>query len=214
MKILAVDDHPLIQEALRQVLRELDQDIVLIDAACREQALQLARQHTDCTLVLLDLDVPGACGMNLLKELRAAHPSLPVVVLSASSSRATVLSAIDCGAMGFIPKAASPRLLVDALRQILQGKVYLPPALTDEAAADAQGGRLGLSPRQRQVLALIVRGLPNKLICRELQLAEGTVKVHVSAVLKALGVDNRTQAVIAVSRLGLRLLPDSGTGTP
>src|SRR5256885_6706762 len=185
VKILAVDDHPLVQEALRQVLRELDQNIELIEADHREQALRLAQQHSDCALVLLDLDVPGTSGMNLLDDLRAAHPALPVVVLSATFDRATVLKALDSGAMGFIPKTSSPKVLLEALRQILVGEVYLPQGLTadDPPTASVQASDLGLSPRQMQVLTLMVQGLPNKLICRELNLAEGTVKVHVSAVL-------------------------------
>src|SRR5437763_6685399 len=129
VKILAVDDHPLVQEALRQVLRELDQNIELIEADHREQALRLAQQHSDCALVLLDLDVPGTSGMNLLDDLRAAHPALPVVVLSATFDRATVLKALDSGAMGFIPKTSSPKVLLEALRQILVCEVYLPQGL-------------------------------------------------------------------------------------
>ena len=212
MKILAVDDHPLIQEALRQVLRELDRGVELLSASDRDEALRLAAKHRDCHLVLLDLAVPGAEGFGLLCELRAAHPALPIVVLSATFDRETVTSAIDHGAMGFIPKTSSAKALLQALRQVLAGEVYLPTSVIDGAGngSAARGPArcpedIGLSPRQTQVLTLLVQGASNKIICRQLKLAEGTVKVHVSAVLKGLNVENRTQAVIAVSRMGLSL---------
>lgn len=206
MKILAIDDHPLIQEALRQVLRELDKNVRVIAALQRDEALLQAARHPDCTLILLDLTLPGASGMSLLAQLRARYPAIPVVVHSATCDRATVLAAIDQGAMGFIPKTSSASALIVSLRRVLSGEIALPPGLSGDPVADAAGvPMLGLSPRQLQVLTLMVQGLPNKLICRRLELAEGTVKVHVSAVLKSLKVENRTQAVIALSRLGIRL---------
>jgi len=214
MKILAVDDHPLIQAALCQVLRELAQDTELVCAGDRDEALRCADEHPDCALILLDLSLPGASGMSLLAELRERHCHIPVVVLSATFDRATVLAAVELGAMGFIPKTFSSKALLDALRQVLLGEVCLPAGFADYNGASAMrlhddfaAHELGLSPRQMQVLTLIVQGMPNKLICRSLNLAEGTVKVHVSAVLRALNVDNRTQAVIAMSRMGLRLDP-------
>jgi DNA-binding NarL/FixJ family response regulator len=204
MKILTVDDHPLILEALRQVLPELHDKVQLITATDRDETLRLARAHPDCALILLDLAVPGAQGMDLLVELREDHAALPVVVLSATADPATVLEAIDSGAMGYIPKSYTPKAMLDALRQVLQGQVHLPPGISPDAPPKP-GADLGLSPRQFQVLRLLVQGMPNKLICRKLNLAEGTVKVHVSAVLRALNVRTRTQAVIATARLGLRL---------
>jgi DNA-binding NarL/FixJ family response regulator len=142
-----------------------------------------------------------------------------VVVLSASEQPETVIRAIDGGAMGFIPKTSSSQLLIGALRLVLSGGIYLPqevlrreqaiaPAAPLPAGTPAQlrsPREIGLTDRQSQVLALVVQGKPNKLICRDLDLAEGTVKIHVSAILKALGVTNRTQAVIAVSKLGMKL---------
>jgi DNA-binding NarL/FixJ family response regulator len=202
MKILTVDDHPLILEALRQVLPELHDQVELITAADRDETLRLARGHPDCTLILLDLAVPGANGMDLLVELRENHAAIPVVVLSATSDAGTVLEAIDNGAMGYIPKSYTPKAMLDALRQVLQGQVHLPPVISPDMPPPPG---LRLSPRQFQVLSLLVQGMPNKLICRRLSLSEGTVKVHVSAVLRALDVRTRTQAVIATARLGLRL---------
>ena len=215
MRILVVDDHPLICEALRQVLKALDQNIELLEAASGSEALAQADRNDRIDLVLLDLALPDADGFEVLGELRERHPSFPVVVLSASEQADVVMRALDAGAMGFIPKTSSNELLLGALRLVLSGGVYLPaevlrhapaPALARKsAAAEASYRDIGLTQRQAQVLALMVQGKPNKLICRELVLAEGTVKIHVTAILKALGVSNRTQAVIAVGKLSLQL---------
>jgi DNA-binding NarL/FixJ family response regulator len=216
LKVLVVDDHPLIREALRQVLKALDGDIELVEAAGAAEALAAAGRNDAFDLILLDLALPDADGFDVLRELRERYPAFPVVVLSASEQAQTVIRALDAGAMGFIPKTSSNELLLGALRLVLSGAVYLPaevlrhapmPALASKpaAAAEVSYRDLGLTQRQAQVLALLVQGKPNKIICRELSLAEGTVKIHVTAILKALGVTNRTQAVIAVGRLGLKL---------
>lgn len=217
MKVLVVDDHPLIREALRQVLRALAKDIELVEAGSAQEALAAADRSNGLDLILLDLTLPGRDGHEVLLELRERYPSFPVVVLSASDQFEVVMRALDAGAMGFIPKTSSNEVLIGALRLVLSGGVYLPaevlrhstaPDLVSKstAAASSVGHRdLGLTERQAQVLALVVQGKPNKIICRELNLAEGTVKIHVTAILKALGVANRTQAVIAVGKLGLKL---------
>ena len=215
MKILVVDDHPLICEALRQVLKALDKDIDLLEAGNGRQALAEAGRNESLDLILLDLALPDADGFEVLGELRERYPSFPVVVLSASEQPEAVMRALDAGAMGFIPKTSSNELLLGALRLVLSGGVYLPaevlrhapaPTLARKPSGAETGYRdIGLTERQAQVLALMVQGKPNKLICRELTLAEGTVKIHVTAILKALGVSNRTQAVIAVGKLCLQL---------
>ena len=218
MKILVVDDHPLIRDALRQVLQALDPGIELIEAQTSAEALELTRRHPDISLILLDLALPGVDGFAALDNLRQGFPGIPVVVLSASEQPENVVRAIDGGAMGYIPKTSSSQLLVNALRLVLSGGVYLPTEVlrnertiapqqqTVAAPAQLRDPReIGLTDRQSQVLALLVQGKPNKIICRELNLAEGTVKIHVTAILKALGVTNRTQAVIAVGKLGLKL---------
>lgn len=219
MKILVVDDHPLIREALRQVLQSLDPDLELIEAQSCDEALEMTQRHTDISLILLDITLPGADGYEVLRRLREDYPDIPVVVLSAADQPEAVTRAIDGGAMGFIPKTSSSQLLLNALRLVLSGAIYLPlevlrkeqdigpatpraPATPSELRDPAE---IGLTARQAQVLALLVQGKPNKLICRALNLAEGTVKIHVTAILKTLGVMNRTQAVIAVSKLGLKL---------
>ena len=215
MKILIVDDHPLIREALRQVLTALDKELTLLEAQTCAEALSMADRNPDLDLVLLDLGLPDAAGSDALTQMRERFPSIPVVVLSASEEPRVVTSAIDAGAMGFIPKTASNQVLLNALRLVLAGGVYLPREVLlhgagnsrtgTEAAAGPRAEDIRLTARQRDVLALLVQGKPNKLICRALHLAEGTVKIHVTAILKALNVSNRTQAVIAVSRLGLKL---------
>ena len=222
MKILIVDDHPLIREALRHVLTVLDAKIDLIEAQNFTEALAAADANPELDLILLDLGLPDIDGFDALLELRKCHPGAPVVVLSASEQPAMVLRAIDIGAMGFIPKTTSSPLLLNALRLVLAGGVYLPvevlrqhesapePALSLAAQATQFGKMLtpqdiGLTARQAEVLALLVQGKSNKLICRDLGLAEGTVKIHVTAILKALNVSNRTQAVIAVGKLRLKL---------
>ena len=222
MRILVVDDHPLVLEALRAVLHQLDADVDVFDAANAEGARELVDQHAEADLLLLDLTLPGADGFSLLSEFRAAYPTLPVVVLSGSESREDVTRALDLGAMGYIPKSCSNDVLIGALRLVLSGGLYVPPAMllasvgasgaAPEPAPAARpapsGGRpeaLGLTPRQSEVLALVLQGLPNKVICRRLGLAEPTVKVHMQAVLRALQADNRVQAVIEASRQGLTI---------
>lgn len=224
MKILVVDDHPLVLEALRAVLNQLDASVDVFDAANADQAGQLVSQHSDADLLLLDLGLPGADGFSVLAELRRAHPTIPVVVLSGSESRDDMTRALDLGAMGYIPKSCSNDVLIGALRLVLSGGLYVPPAMLlrasgapsapsspaepPMAARPPGSGRpeaLGLTPRQSEVLALVLQGLPNKIICRRLGLAEPTVKVHMQAVLRALQADNRVQAVIEASRRGLTI---------
>jgi DNA-binding NarL/FixJ family response regulator len=208
LKVLVVDDHPLICQALRQVLKALDHDIELREAGGGADALAIAGENDRLDLVLLDLALPDADGFDVLRELRERHPSFPVVVLSASEQPDIVMRALDAGAMGFIPKTSSNEVLLGALRLVLSGGVYLPAEVLRRSPIQASAASyrdLGLTQRQAQVLALVVQGKPNKIICRELALAEGTVKIHVTAILKALDVTNRTQAVIAVGKLGLKL---------
>jgi DNA-binding NarL/FixJ family response regulator len=217
MKILVVDDHPLIREALKQVLSTLDTGIQVLEAQSAKEGFVVSEAHPDLHLILLDLGLPGEDGMEALPLFRERAPQVPVVVFSASDHPDVVKRAIDAGAMGFIPKTSSNALLVNALRFVLAGGVYLPLEVLRQPSSESGGFAgsapvgssglrdLGLTQRQAQVLALLVQGKSNKLICRELNLAEGTVKVHVAAVLKTLGVANRTQAVLAVSRLGIKL---------
>ena len=219
MKFLVVDDHALIREAMRGVLRELCGEAAILEAASAAQAVSLIGQHPDLALILLDNKLPDRNGVELLRELRELHPAIAVVMLSAFSDRETVVEALDNGALGFIPKTDSREVLLGALRLILAGGTYIPPDVLARVPAGAAPqpektavpqrrlapADLGLTERQVDVLALMMRGKSNKLICRELDLAEPTVKNHVSAILKALNVTNRTEAVLAVAALGWEL---------
>jgi DNA-binding NarL/FixJ family response regulator len=217
LKVLVVDDHPLVRQALLVVLTQLDSDLQVLEAGNCEEALVFAESNNDLALVLLDIHLPGVSGLDALQSFRERVPAVPVVVISASEDPDDVTRALDSGAMGFIPKSQSSPVMINALRLVLAGGVYLPPEMVRHARSGngvsripplAPGTRyrdIGLTERQAQVLALLIQGKPNKLICRDLDLAEGTVKIHITAILKALKVSNRTQAVIEVSRLGLKL---------
>jgi DNA-binding NarL/FixJ family response regulator len=225
MKFLLIDDHVLIREALRSVLRELQEDAVVLEAANCRQGMELIRLNGDLSLVLLDLQLPDRDGFDMLEELRESHPAVGVVMLSAFNDRDNVVKSLDQGALGFIPKTSSRDVLLSALRLVLAGGVYIPPEILGSAPAATPAlsaaqpaladsrptpADLGLTERQVDVLALMMQGKNNKLICRALDLAEPTVKNHVSAILKALGVTNRTEAVLAVAAHGWRL-PKPGT---
>jgi DNA-binding NarL/FixJ family response regulator len=219
MKILVVDDHVLIREALRGVLKELRSDAVVLEACDGRQARQLAAEHADIGLVLLDLNLPDADGFSMLAELRERYPGTSVVVLSAQQDRGSVVKALDLGALGFIPKSAQREVMLAALELVFAGGLYIPPEiLTAQESAPAQSQPpaarasprdLGLTERQLEVLALMMRGKSNKAICRVLDVAEPTVKNHVTAIFKALKVTNRTEAVIAVIESGWELPPAS-----
>jgi DNA-binding NarL/FixJ family response regulator len=205
VKILVADDHPLIREAFRHLLTELEGGVVVLEAGDCDGACRLIEQHPDLDLVLLDLRLPGAGGLVTLEKLRNNHPALPVVVVSALEDAGTVRGALARGAMGFIPKSSSNDVMVSALRLVLSGGRYLPPEMLsgDGTAAPSSMDEVHLTDRQREVLALMLQGKSNKHICRELGLAEATVKIHVTAILRALKVTSRAQAIVAVNQLGL-----------
>jgi DNA-binding NarL/FixJ family response regulator len=220
MKILVVDDHVLIREALRGVLKELKQDAVVLEAADCRQAMASVQSQTDLGLILLDLNLPDRDGFSVLGELRERYPAISVVVLSAQQDRGSVIRALDLGALGFIPKSGQRDVMLSALRLIFSGGIYIPPEILTRAepllpqprptraAANmppVKPADLGLTGRQLDVLALMMQGKSNKAICRVLDLAEPTVKNHVTAILKALKVTNRTEAVVAVGELGWEL---------
>jgi DNA-binding NarL/FixJ family response regulator len=208
MKLLVVDDHPLIVHALSELLPDAGPAIDIIGAGSREETLTVLARHPDCALVLLDLTVPGAHGLDLLAELRRMHPRLPIVILSATHDRATVGAALAAGARGFIAKTADPAALLAAVRTVLAGGEHVTRdiAPTRPTAVDGVSIEvLGLTQRQSEVMLLMAQGKPNKLICRDLRLSEGTVKVHVSAILKALNVHTRAQVIVELARRGIRV---------
>lgn len=197
---------------MRFLLRNLDAGVEMDDAADCNQALErVATRNYD--LLLLDLKMPGRDGLDALEALREAAPTTPLVVLSGEDDPTVVRAAIERGAMGFIPKSSTPEVLLQALRLVLAHGVYLPPAVLDAARPAPASPQVapdeallpGLTPRQMDVLRCVIRGLPNKIIARELDVSEGTVKAHLTLVLRALGAHNRTEAVYAAAKLGLRL---------
>jgi DNA-binding NarL/FixJ family response regulator len=219
VRILIIDDHPLVRDAMSRIVVELAETVEVLEAADCARGLELARDVPDIAdvdLVLLDLNLPGVRGFEALEQFRREYPALPVVVVSMYHDGDTVREVIRRGAMGFIPKVYSKEIILGALRLVLSGAVYVPPqAMAQDVGAPAEQspgraamslsklGELGLTPRQGQVLALMMRGLSNKDICRDLGLAQRTVKLHVTAVLNTLRVSSRTQAVIAAVQLGL-----------
>jgi DNA-binding NarL/FixJ family response regulator len=215
MKVLLVDDHEIVWNGTRRLLEQLAAQLGWADtfsfAAVRDVAAACSLPREDIGLVLLDYHLPGLSGLAALRAVKAHFESTPVCMQSAEMSAQKVREVIEAGAAGFIPKSYSLDEMDAALRVVLQHRVYLPAEfvleaqvsrerLPDEVARDDVAAflRAELSPRQRQVLALAVRGVPTKLIARQLSIAEGTVKVHLSMVYRALGARNRTDALCRV----------------
>ena len=213
MRILVCDDHAIFRAGLRAVLGELSADAELLEAPDVPNALAFVKSHPDTELVLLDLQMPGTDGRTGLRQLRAAHPSLPVVIVSAADDPAEMRRVLEEGASGFIPKASTSAELLAALRLVLAGGVYVPPAALARSAAPESGAgrrerrreRAGtLSARQIEVLSLMARGLTNREICDVLDIREGTVKTHIAAIFETLEVTNRTEAAVAARELGIK----------
>jgi len=210
MHVLLIDDHEMFRQGLRLILTDLNDNITFSDAGnCEEALSRLDSEAVD--LALLDLNMPGSSGLTALRQIRGACPEVPVAVLSGEDDPGLIRKAIDEGASGFVPKASSSEVLLAALNLILAGGVYLPRAALNGHAERQpmphfdEPERLDLlSGRQTDVLLKAIQGKPNKVIAREMDIAEGTVKTHLSAAFKALGVHNRTEAVFAAARLGLR----------
>lgn len=236
MKTLIVDDHLLVREGLQAILRRAFPDMTYVEAA-DDQAMWAALQaHPDIGLILLDVQLPGVNGVNLLPQLTRDYPKARIVMLSGDYDRETVARSIQQGAAGFLPKSLLDQVLLSALQLVLVGGIYIPaeiftkPApLASPAPAPAplapvaqptqpvpaimvappvsphgRGPNLGLTERQLEVLSYLLEGLSNKQICRQLDLAEATVKIHVRAILRSLQVNSRSEAIVAASRLGIR----------
>jgi DNA-binding NarL/FixJ family response regulator len=218
MKILLIDDHVLIRQAMQGVLRKLKRDAVVLEATNSAEAMARLTENPDAELILLDLTLPDRDGFAVLTDLRERYVDAAIVVLSAEQNPETVRRALELGARGYIPKSAKADVIINALRLVISGGIYIPPeilsgglsslpqaryAAADNALASPQAA--GLTERQIQVLALIMQGKNNKTICRLLDLAEPTVKNHVTAILRALDVSSRTEAVITVNKLGWKI---------
>jgi DNA-binding NarL/FixJ family response regulator len=206
--LLIADDHPLFREALRGAVARALPDARLCEADSVAALHVLVEAEPDADLLLLDLNMPGAQGFSALVHLRALHPQLPIVVVSAREEPAVMRRALDHGAMGFIPKSANAATLGEAITAVLDGDRWAPPAALSAPAAahdehDAARRLRELTPSQFRVLQMIGAGLLNKQIAYELGVSEATVKAHVTAVLRKLGANNRTQAVLIAGRLAL-----------
>ena len=204
MKILIADDHGLVRDGIGRVLEALDESVEVLEAAECAAALACADEHPDLDLVLLDLNMPDMSGLAALERFGDRYPGLPVVVLSAESRQADMQRALQLGAMGYIPKQSTSQVMIEALKRVLAGDIYLPPALSQSGAGHSFGRDApALTARQRDVLLLLAQGQTNKEIARSLGLAQGTVKMHVASIMNVLEADNRTQAVLAAERLNL-----------
>jgi DNA-binding NarL/FixJ family response regulator len=208
MKVLIADDHPMVRDALRRTLLLVQPDAEVHEAGDYAGALR-ALQGVDGpapTLALLDLHMPGMERVDGVRRLRLAAPGATLVVASGEDDPAVIRAAMAAGAAGYLPKSESPEVLQQALRLVLGGGTYMPAqALADlrHGAPPPRPDASGLTPRQMDVLRCLMRGQPNKLIARELGLTEGTVKIHIAAILRALQARNRTEAVVMARRLGL-----------
>lgn len=212
-KILIADDHPLFREAITHVIRSHFEGSELIETEDLESTLSQAQSDDEIDLILLDLNMPGMQGLNGLITLRNEAPTIPVVIVSAEDDKQVVLQAITCGAVGFISKSSPRAQMTEALQQILNGNVYLPPDIIRQSTQDTRHKRrnasgapevpsellMSLTRRQLLVLERMVKGESNKQIAYNLNIAETTVKAHVSAILSKLGVHNRVQAILAAS---------------
>lgn len=205
LKLLVIEDHALVREGLLQALKGLEDEVETLGAADADTGLELLAANEDVDLVLLDLMLPGTSGMALLGVLRKRYPAIPVVILSALDDADTVTRALRQGASGFVPKSSSTEAMIEALRDVLAGEVYLPPRLRD--ATNRDGGktrtvaeRYGLTPGQVRVLELLTQGKTNRQIADLLGVTEGTVKIHVSAIFKAMNVSNRSQALLLAAK--------------
>ena len=213
MKILVVDDHSLITDALSVLFLDLDPEAEVITTRTAESALELQQQHPDLDLVVLDLGLPGVSGTSLLEAMVAQAPEMKILVLSGQQDPRNVMRVLQLGAAGFVPKSMASDTLLAAVKFVLSGGVYIPADLLEEVNRVAMIGtperprevgatRVELTERQEQVLHLLARGAPIKIICRELGLSEGTVKTHVTAIYRAFNASNRTEALLAARRHG------------
>jgi DNA-binding NarL/FixJ family response regulator len=229
MKVLLIDDHEVFRIGLEHVIQPLVAPDPVVPATSCEEAFAALDRLGPMDIAMVDIHLPGMSGVEGISVMRQRWPAMPVIALSSADDRDTVLAALDAGAMGFVPKSANSQVLIAAVRLILAGGIYLPPSvfLSNVASAEVPAAsshavpapelpparrpeELGLTPRQCDVLHQILQGRSAKEIARKLDLAPSTVKAHTGAVLRALNVTTRTQAVVAAGRMGLRFgAPDA-----
>jgi DNA-binding NarL/FixJ family response regulator len=205
-RLVIADDHPLFRGALREAVTGLFERVDIAEAGTFNEVAELLERGSDVDLVLLDLAMPGVRGFSGLMYLRAQYPSVPVIVVSANDDPAAIRRCMEFGASGFIPKTLGVEAMRGAIQRILSGGVWTPPDVDLSAGSDAETAALmarmaTLTPQQVRVLMMLSEGLLNKQIAYQLSVSEATVKAHVSAILQKLGVESRTQAVIAAAKI-------------
>lgn len=218
MKVLIVDDHALIREALHGVLKQLKQEAVVLEASNSHEAMRIVEEHPDIGLVLLDINLPDRDGFSVLRDLRDRYATIAIIILSSSNDQDTVKRAFKLGALGFIPKTTEREVMLNAIKLVFSGGIYIPSEILQEttpsrlaskpAASDPFRG-LGLTDRQIEVLALMMKGRSNKIIAKTLNMAVPTVKNHITVVLKALSVTSRTEAIVKAGKMGWESSPKS-----
>ena len=202
LKVLVVDDQCLIREVLCDLVRQLKDNAIVMEAADGHQAMQLAAEQDNFGLVLLDMNLPDEDGFTVLSRILAHHPETSIITLFDQPDRTTTVKALNLGALGVIPKSEKRQIILGALRIVLAGGIYIPREILRQKQSDGKAANFRLTNRQLDILALVMQGKSNKAICRTLQLALPTVKNHVTAILTALNVRNRTEAVIAAGEQG------------
>lgn len=205
-RIVIVDDHPLFRGALSQALTASIDHAAIEEAGSLDELTELLADGRDIDLVLLDLTMPGVQGLSGLLFLRAQHPEIPVIVVSANEDPATIRRCIEFGASGFVPKSEPVERIRAAVREVLKGEIWTPEGIDLSGPGDKETSDLlprlsMLTPQQVRVLMMLSEGLLNKQIAYKLGVSEATIKAHVSAILQKLGVDSRTQAVIAINKI-------------
>jgi DNA-binding NarL/FixJ family response regulator len=211
MKVLIVDDHPVLRDGLSALLQHADPDNTVLQARDASEGLALAESTSDLDVIILDLEMPGMKGLQALAEFGRKRPDVPVIVLSSSEDPQDVRQSLASGALGYVPKSASQSVLLSAIGLVLNGDLYVPPLILAEDMRLARGrpqktesnSNQLLTARQIQILQLLSDGMPNKTIAARLGLSEKTIKVHVTAIFKALNVINRTQAAVAGRKAGI-----------
>lgn len=210
MKAVLADDHVLIREGFALLLQQVEFGASCLACGTLEDALGLLEKNGDADLLFLDLNMPGMKGANSIEAIHRIYPGLPIIILSGEESHAQITALLAAGASGYIPKSSSATVMISAIRLVLAGGIYVPSQLLDDAATGAlrqmvAGPEIQLTERQTDVLRLLAAGKPNKTICRELEMSEGTVKAHINAIYRNLRVVNRTEAALVAQRL--RLFP-------
>ena len=208
MKAILADDHVLFRDGFALLLQQFEVGASCLACGSLDDTLGLLENHRDVDLLFLDLNMPGMQGTNSVEQIRHAYPDVPIIILSGEESRSQMTALLAAGAAGYIPKSSSAAVMISAIRLVLAGGIYVPSQLLNSTAEKAtlpagEDPAIQLTERQTEVLRLLAAGKPNKTICRELQMSEGTVKAHINAIYRQLDVVNRTEAALAAQRLRL-----------